>query len=65
MNNAGSQPPINAMPIGVAASQPVPFLLQFVEKIPGTVFPSSHSDNPTYMGATQTGGRDRADYETD
>lgn len=58
--------PINAMPIGVAASQPVPFLLQFAEKIPGTVSPSSHSDDPTYAGATQIpGGRDKADYDTD
>lgn len=49
----------------VSKGEETPFLLQFAEKIPGTVFPSSHSDDPTYMGATQTGGHDRADYETD
>lgn len=48
------------------AERPVPFLMRFVEEIPGRVQRESpaFSDDPTYLGNTTNGGYD-PDYESD
>ena len=56
-----------AQPINIPATQtdPMPFLLRFVEAPEGGMIPPGQTGNNTYMGTTSCAGGEQGDFKND